>query len=279
MREYRRKETTERPRLRLTRGADGRLYSAGTGDINDIWAEQKRIRLAEAIADDKRRTEKKQRRKEKLQSLFRKRNRTPQGAGQAPGTPREIVLNIGLPKLPLPSLRRLRLPRLRRKYVLIGGGAAVLVLGSLGYGLLQNGNPAAQKDVLEQSTAQQAPSYGTVLPGNKSIGDLGGWVRVSPPDKEPVFAYLDTVDSVQLNVSQQPLPDKFKKDTAGELAKLAGQFGANNKLTVDNLDFYVGTSAKGPQSALLVKDGLLILIKSSSALTDEQWVAYIMSLH
>ena len=56
----------ERPslRLNLARGADGRLRKSEDTDIGDLWAEQERIRLRQAIEDDKRKVEKKKKRQQ-----------------------------------------------------------------------------------------------------------------------------------------------------------------------------------------------------------------------
>ena len=46
------------------------------------------------------------------------------------------------------------------------------------------------------------PSYDTLLPENKSIDQLGGWTRISPPDRNPVYAYTDQIGSTKIIVSQ-----------------------------------------------------------------------------
>lgn len=127
-------------------------------------------------------------------------------------------------------------------------------------------------------TPAVAPTYPTLLPSQKSIHDLGGWQRISPPNKEPVFAYADTVEGVRLNVSQQRLPDTFKGDIAGNMAELAKNFQATTRLDVGGTVVYIGTSAKGPQSALFTKNNLLIFIKSEKTISDAAWSTYISSL-
>lgn len=249
-----------RPKLKLTRGADGRLRSAGDGDIGDIWAEQKRIRLAEAIQQDQKKAEKAKRR----------------------GEPKEVVVKIGLPRIKVPKMPKVRIrrPKVSKRVFFAGSTLVVaLVLGFVGYGFL-NGKEEDKKitsaGVLDASDEQ--PEFDTILPAGKSIEALGGWARVSPPDKDPAFAYVDTLEGVQLNVTQQPLPETLKRDTDNELRKLAERFGSRHKVETDVVTVYVGTSAKGPQSAVLIREDLLILIKSSSALTDKQWTGYVTAL-
>lgn len=122
------------------------------------------------------------------------------------------------------------------------------------------------------------PDYHTILPADKTINSLGGWYRISPPDRNPVYAYADKIDGITIDVSEQPLPVDFQTDTASQLAQLASSFKANEKLTVGTTTVYIGTSAKGPQSLILIKDNVLILIKSVSELSNDQWAAYVNSL-
>lgn len=126
--------------------------------------------------------------------------------------------------------------------------------------------------------AADAPKYQTVLPKDDSIEGLGGWERVSPPSAAPVYAYTDAIRGVAISVSQQPLPEAFKKDTDAHLSELAKSYNATDKMNADGTTVYIGISAKGPQSALFVKNSLLILIKSQSKIDDKQWITYIDSL-
>lgn len=122
------------------------------------------------------------------------------------------------------------------------------------------------------------PEYDTVLPEGKSIGDYGGWTRVSPPNRDPVFAYADKIGAIPINVSQQPLPKDFADQPDQQIQQFAAGYAANKKLSIDGVIAYIGTSAKGPQSVIIVKDKLLILIKASAAIPDQQWQEYIQSL-
>ncbi len=122
------------------------------------------------------------------------------------------------------------------------------------------------------------PAYATLLPTGKSIESLGGWSRVSPPTGEPVFAYTDKIDSVSISISQQPLPESFKSDTTGQVSQLAEKYNATNRIEAGNVAVYIGTSAKGPQSVIFTKEGLLILIKSQAKVDDKAWMKYINTL-
>lgn len=124
----------------------------------------------------------------------------------------------------------------------------------------------------------ESPKYQTLLPNGKSIETLGGWERISPDGKEPVYAYTDSIDEVSISVSEQPLPADFKSNVNKKVADLAERFSATNTIDADGTKVYLGTSAKGPQSVIFARDDLLILIKSQQKIKDAAWKSYIQSL-
>lgn len=137
---------------------------------------------------------------------------------------------------------------------------------------------AVVSQVLAQRDASE-PSFQTILPAGRSITSLGGWHRVTPPGEDPVFAFSDTIGSVPISVSEQPLPDSFKRDIPSAVADLAKQYNATAKLKAGDTAVYVGTSSKGPQSTILTKHDLLILIKSKSQIDNSSWTEYVNSLN
>ena len=137
---------------------------------------------------------------------------------------------------------------------------------------VSQGSTSAPK--LEKGT----PNYATVLPQGKSIKSLGGWTKISPPKASPVYTYIDKLENVQINVSEQPLPDNFKSDTAKQLQQLAENEKATQKITIGGNTVYIGTSSAGPQSIFFTKNNLLILIKSDATISENSWVKYINSL-
>lgn len=120
--------------------------------------------------------------------------------------------------------------------------------------------------------------YQTVLPKGKTADQLGGWKRISPPKAEPVYAYSDTLDNVSINVSQQPLPKSFDENIDSQVAELAKKFNATDEVDANGTKIYIGTSAKGPQSTIFTKNGLLVLIKSQKKIDDKAWSFYVESL-
>ncbi len=150
------------------------------------------------------------------------------------------------------------------------------------YHASSDGTPTEKSDTqLKSKTGnlvKGTPEYKTYLPAGKNIESYGGWTRVSPPDRNPVYAYSDTIFGTPINVSQQPLPKEFKPDTADQVAELAKGYHADHFITVKDTKVYIGTSAKGPQSVIFVKGETLILIKSSAKLSDDQWTSFVDSL-
>lgn len=136
------------------------------------------------------------------------------------------------------------------------------------------GQPNEQIDI-----PQEAPKYKILYPGTKNSSTVGKIVRISPPSQSPAYTYVDNLGGVQINVTQQELPDNFKTDQEGQLDKLAKANNQNDIIQVDSIKVYSGQSTKGAQSITFIKGNLLIFIKSGNKISDEAWVAYISALH
>lgn len=131
----------------------------------------------------------------------------------------------------------------------------------------------------QRPATTETPDFQTVLPKGSSISSLGGWNRVSPPDRDPVFAFVDTLDERQITISQQPLPRTSADSPADTIRSIAYDFNAKDRHTADDgTVFYVGTSSKGPQSIITGKNNLLLLIKAPTAIDIDSWSRYIASL-
>lgn len=124
----------------------------------------------------------------------------------------------------------------------------------------------------------QAPNFQAILPESTSIDTLGGWNRFAPPNSDPFYVFTDTIDGVAINVSQQPLPAAFKENTDTKVAELAKGYNATKTITVDDIQVYIGTSARGPQSVIFTKNELLVLIKSQDTIEVDLWKQYIEAL-
>lgn len=166
----------------------------------------------------------------------------------------------------------IRLQKPNKKLLSIG--ALLLLLGSAGvwFGVYKT-----NLSVAESST--DLPNFSTILPEHKTIEDFGGWQKLTPPQGgDSFYVYVDTVAGVTVNVSQQELPGKFKNNLSNEMTSLARAYNATNKLEAGDVKVYIGTSAKGPQSVIFAKDGVLVLMKSWSTISDADWIGYINTL-
>ncbi|HVS58349.1 MAG TPA: hypothetical protein VHD60_01270 [Candidatus Saccharimonadales bacterium] len=200
-------------------------------------------------------------------------------------TVKTIHITLTWPTLPAATEVWRKLTRLRRKVWLRVGIVALTaviaivcihIFGSNG-GTQPASHPAAAKAA--PKLTRGTPDYTTVLPSGKTINQLGGWTRISPPGKDPVYTYVDKIGKVQLNVSEQPLPDTFKANTASKISQLAASYNATDKVTASNNTIvYIASSDSGSQSVIFTKAGLLILIRSSDQVSNNQWVDYVSAL-
>lgn len=128
------------------------------------------------------------------------------------------------------------------------------------------------------SPGEGTPDFKTILPTGKNISEFGGWTLISPKGTDPVYTYVDKVDGVSINVSEQKLPENFKDDIEQNIENLAISFNADEKISTNDLIIHIGTSVEGPQSIIFNKNDLLILIKSDTSINNNQWIEYINSL-
>jgi len=146
-----------------------------------------------------------------------------------------------------------------------------LGLAGLGFGVYQANSSQAE-------VGNDNPNFTALLPKGKTIEQLGGWEKLTSPNGDAFYVFVDNVHGVSVNVTQQRMPGKFKGDLNNKMTELARAYNANNKIDVDGTKVYIGTSAKGPQSVLFVKDDVLVLMKSWATISDSDWIAYIRSL-
>jgi hypothetical protein len=169
-------------------------------------------------------------------------------------------------------MKMIHLSQPKNKFMFFGALLMILLgLVFLGIGIYQVHSSRADETSVR-------PNFKPVLPEGKTIESLGGWEKLTSPNGDAFYIFVDTVDGVTVNVSQQQLPGKFKGDVMNKMTDLARAYNANTKLDADGVRVYVGTSAKGPQSVLFTKNDLLILIKSWATIPDSEWITYVKSL-
>jgi hypothetical protein len=239
-----------------------------------------------------------QRRNTNQNERFRRGVQVPQRPGVAlrsssPATPKQApqpIIPLLDDKKPTSKVKRLtKLPALVKRHPKKSLLALCLLL-ILGYIIVTSakkppavtveGIGTAQKDS-SQLPKNETPKFDTVLPAGKSIADYGGWTRISPDGRVPVYAYADKLNNVPIRVSQQELPENLSgndEEAAKGVQELAEGFKANQKLTVGSTTVFIGNSAKGPQSVIFAKNELLILITSDQKIDNDHWTAYINSL-
>jgi hypothetical protein len=167
--------------------------------------------------------------------------------------------------------------------LILAAGILLLLIGV--YTKNQSQAPTTKQQTAGTDTADEppklqkgTPEYDTVEPKGIEIDSLGGWTRVSPPDRNPVFAYVQTLGQATITVSQQPLPENLQTDTEAGLSTMAKEFRANEMIMAGDTQVYIETKNNGAQSVILTKNNLLILIKSSRNIDNEVWKSYIISL-
>lgn len=162
-------------------------------------------------------------------------------------------------------------------FVILIALATVIILANN-----QSKNTAADKEgdaaLKQQDVDAKVPYYETLIPTGKTIEQLGGWTRSSPTDRNAGFVYVDYIRDNRITVNQQVLPEDFKVDTAVQMDALAKSLNATEVLTVEGLIVHIASSSKGPQTVLFNKKGLLVFLRSSVKLSNDDWIGYINSL-
>lgn len=182
-------------------------------------------------------------------------------------------------KASVPFTKRLArrvLPLLAKRKKIVFAAAGVLIIAVVAINLIPQPGNKPGAPVLGSTSQQHTPSYDTIFPNNDINATSSKEFAYEPQKK--VTSYTDEIGDAEVTVSMQPLPERFKKDPPGELAKFATDFNATEKLDmVDNMA-YIGTSVKGPQTAVFIKNGLLVFISADKKF-DKQFLSdYIISL-
>ncbi len=195
----------------------------------------------------------------------------------------EQLLHKFIDALPNPDLNKLRLTkfklhvvRINRKQLKISMAVfAVLLVGAIGtkFTVFRDKSKDAT-GVLSDKTNQ--PDFDTVLPDGKEAETDGG--KIAYDSEKKVVSFRDTIALVPVTVSEQTLPESFKEDTQAKVENLAKSFNANEVINESTPKAYLGTSIKGPQTAIFHKNGLLIFIQSESKIDKNDWAAYITTL-
>jgi hypothetical protein len=176
-------------------------------------------------------------------------------------------------KLQVASHKALRValaPKNRRK-TFISASVLVAVIVPV-FALLQgNSNPQVLGDNLPEE-----PTYNTLIPNDEVSNTTSK--KIAYDRQRQVVSYTDEIGKAQVTISQQPLPENFKSDTSGELAKLAKDIGAGEELKTDTITAYTTQYTDGVQTVVFVKNQVLVFINSSEELAVLEVSGYIDSL-
>lgn len=198
---------------------------------------------------------------------------------QTPQNPAAVSINITIPKFKTPSIKKMaaKLPKnLNYKQLGIGAGSLILAV-SIGFGayhLRGSNKPGTKGDKGVLSAHDQKPTFGTLTPS--SDGTVAADKKYDPQKK--VVSYTDAIGGVTITVSQQQLPGGFQDNPQEKVKKLAEDFSATEVLSTANPTAYLGTSAKGPQTVIFTKNGLLVFIQSANKIDTHDWAEYITNL-
>ncbi|MDB5167066.1 MAG: hypothetical protein JWN26_211 [Candidatus Saccharibacteria bacterium] len=193
---------------------------------------------------------------------------------------RQIVFVLpSLPKIKIPKKIKARLNTRRRRIVAVIILALIFAAVLSWYFLFERNHAPKYIPSAKITLTKGTPNYTTILPDGKSSSELGGWTRVSPPTSNAVYAYVDKIGKVQVDVSEQPLPDGFKNNIEAQVQQIAEAEGASEKITVGAITVHIGTYDKGTQRAIFSKNNLLLLITSASTISNNDWATYINTLN
>ncbi len=199
-------------------------------------------------------------------------------------------LRASAAKLPLHTLRNNR----KIMAVVLSLLAVVLVRSALSgndnFVQQQASEPAAQESLGASTVDESVPRQDTLQslrttdfellwPSGMNI-DNTEVVKVSPPQNDPVYAYISEFSGVELRISQQQIPSDFDGVVSQRVEEVARSFQATDKLQVDEVTVYHGFSDKfgGVQSLIFTKDDLLVFVSSPKSFSEIEWAGYISGL-
>jgi hypothetical protein len=171
-----------------------------------------------------------------------------------------------------------QLIRSQPKKAAIAGGVVLLltVVGGvvvIGGGKESGAPPRVAGDTTNK--VEKMPEFDTVLPANDTEQISSA---IAYDELRKTASYTDMLDSNQITVTQQQLPNRFKVNQQAELEEFAKEINCNQLIQAGDTRAYAGVSVRGPQTVILIKNELLIFMTTDSEMPTGAWVAYIESL-
>ena len=161
----------------------------------------------------------------------------------------------------------------------------VAICAVAGFFIYSNVLQKDKKEVQGANTSQDLSSGDDIVPSKDIKFDMvlpRG--RDIPQDKifydaKRNFArYDDEINAVKASISQQPLPETFKDNPDDNVKRIAADFAATEKLSIDNQNMYYGRDENGPQTLILTKKGVLIFINTPKLVEIEALKLYAYNL-
>lgn len=245
------------------------LFDDDDDDIFGVWKKQKDIKKARQAEIAKAKAAKKA-----AKMLKKQQKSTPTS-----GSRTEIAISVSLPKLSKPKVPR-RIPGynpLYKKYYFAVASLLLLPFCLITVASFINNNdakPTTKKPEVQGRTVAAKPDFNTLKP--TTTDNKATEARYDTTKK--VASYNDVLKDVPITVSQQPLPEKFIKDPTGEVASLAKEINANDKISTSDATAYAGVSIKGPQTVVFTKNDLLVFIIADKKIDQLAWADYIEKL-
>lgn len=244
-------------------GSKSQNTSKPSGNIGTIWAEQEKLEKEELLLQKQAKEKKTQLNKERKQKISNATSKITKSTKE--------VSKSGFARI-----------KSNKKAVVGAALVAVLMVGVFSFSTFNNSEDST--DILGQSTTadlpivddlpRENPDFRLLFPNGTDASNYDV-VRISPPDADASYTYLDrfTDEGQIFKVTQQEVPDNF------DLPGTATDFQATNIIQVDENIIYHGYSEKGGiQSVLFLKEGKLVSIRSPQRFADDQWANYFISL-
>lgn len=234
--------------------------------ISGVWEKQKSLKRARQIEEAKTKEAK------KAAKILKKQQKKTKGNSAKT----EIAISVSIPKVSKPKLPR-KLPGYNPIYKKYYFGAAALlmlpvcliVLASVFGG--NGGKGETKKPEVQGKTVATKPDFSTLKPTTRD----NQATETKYDSTKKVASYNDVLKDVPITVSQQPLPAKFAKDPTSEVANLAKEINANDKISTSDATAYAGVSIKGPQTVVFTKNDLLVFIIADKKIDQLAWADYI----
>lgn len=132
------------------------------------------------------------------------------------------------------------------------------------------------EDFIDKELPRESASFDLLFPAGTTDSDFEIVRLAGPSGNEQAYTFVDVHETsgATLKITQQKVSEDMNVEEA------AKNLQATDKIQIDETVIYHGYNDDAKvQSIVYKKDETLVLIASSRKLSDDQWVAYILSLN